>query len=72
MDRIAPGKAIEILDLNQKEGKPRMPRDVHTSIMLSLDVLAWLLLERAKYGYDRIPKLPHEGEFTTLPATRIN
>lgn len=68
MDKIAIGKAVEILDLNQKEGQRRMPRDVHTSLMLSLDALAWLLLERANYGYDRIPRLPHEGEFITLGA----
>lgn len=72
MDRIPLGKAIEILDLNQKEGQAKMPRDVHTSIMLCLDLLAWLLLERAKYGYDRIPKQPHEGEFVFQPAHAKN
>jgi len=61
MDKITLGKALEILDLNLKDGQKAIPRDVQTALLLSMDMQAFFMLERATYGYTRIGQLPHEA-----------
>ena len=61
MDKITLGKALEILDLNLKDGQKAIPRDVQTCMGLSMDMIAFFILERAKYGYSRMGQLPHEA-----------